>query len=275
MAAQATRRRRTQPQRTQPFRQVTTRRAREEEERREAANQVLHNSTQSYGTRKSSPYVMRPPDNHDRNSIHAYVCEDLRRAQSVSLFTWTEAVFGLPSTKMHARARKIAELKWFEDEVIQDALVDFVRSTYEVERYNPFVHLTNRIMELARGALPGVSKNYPIDDFCFANSANNVIRPTSEHGALAAKRKPDTLGLMISDALQLYESGGSVGWPSLLTWGELKGRLGPPVITVLNERRIAHGLTPLTRSGVPQDWSKVFIFLLLFDDVLRLCRKEQ
>ncbi|KAF7798369.1 hypothetical protein EIP86_009590 [Pleurotus ostreatoroseus] len=257
MAAQATRRRRrTQPQRTLPVRQDTTRRTRKEEKRREEAKQALQNSTQSYGSRKSSPWVMRPPGNHDRNSIHAYVCEDLRRARSVSLYTWTEAVFGLPSTKMHARARKIAELKWFEDEVIQEALVDFVRSSYEVERYDPFVHLTNRIIELARGALPGVGKKYPIDDFCFANSANNVIRPTPEHGALAAKRKPDTLGLTVPDALQLYEPGGTVGWPSLLTWGELKGRLGKPVIAVFNERRIAHGLTALDSSGVPKDWSK-------------------
>ena len=128
----------------------------------------------------------------------------------------------------------------------------------EADRYDPFVHLANRILELARGNLPGVGQNYPVDNFCFAQNAFKTVRPTPEHGALAARRRPDILGLSLLDALKLHKEKGCVGWPNILMWGELK-LWSKALHESLNEERMSQGLTPLDSAGWPVDWPPVFL----------------
>ncbi|KAJ3552550.1 hypothetical protein NM688_g4094 [Phlebia brevispora] len=203
--------------------------------------------------RHPTPVRMQAPSDHDRESIHPYVREDLKCAKVVGFYTWTESVLGLPSTKIVARAREIAKLRWFEDRIIQDALVDYCRGTTEKARYDPFVHLVNRVIELARGKLSGVGV-YPVKDFCIANNSDRVVQTIPEHGGLGAKRRPDFLGLPLAKAAKLYTPKGSVHWSDILCWGELKQ------VTILTEpldkERQARGLSALDDSGFPVGRSK-------------------
>ncbi|KAF7798384.1 hypothetical protein EIP86_009605 [Pleurotus ostreatoroseus] len=212
------------------------------------------NFSREEADRECTPMIRAAPtQDHSRESVHPYVREDLRRAKVAPFFAWTGAALRLPKSKIQARARKIAQLRWFHDEIIQTALVNYVSARTEADRYDPFVHLANRILELARGNLPGVGQNYPVDNFCFAQNAFKTVRPTPEHGALAARRRPDIFGLSLLDALNLYKAKGCVGWPNILMWGELK-LWSKALIETLNEERIAHGLTPLDSAGCPVDW---------------------
>ncbi|KAJ3552552.1 hypothetical protein NM688_g4093 [Phlebia brevispora] len=203
--------------------------------------------------RHPTPVRMQAPSDHDRESIHPYVREDLKGAKAVGFFSWTEAVLGISSTKLLARAREIAKLRWFEDKIIQEALIDYCRGTTEKARYNPFVHLSNRVVELARGKLAGVSK-YPVNDFCIANNSDRVVQTIPEHGALGAKRRPDLLGLSQSTAVKLYSPRGSVHWFDILFWGELKQI--NVLVEPLSKERKARYMSSLDDSGFPTDRPK-------------------
>ncbi|KAJ3543285.1 hypothetical protein NM688_g5874 [Phlebia brevispora] len=205
--------------------------------------------------RYPTPIRMQAPSDHDRKSIHPYVREDLRHAKHVGFFVWTEAVLGLSQTKLLSRAREIGKLRWFEDSIIQNALIDYCRVTSEKRRYDPFIHLVNRIVELASGKLPGVDKVYPIKDFCIANNADRVVKPISEHGSMGAKRRPDFLGLSATNAVKLYTKGGSVEWKDILFFGELK--YVSCISEMLSKERQLRDMSHLDKEGFPPDVSRV------------------
>ncbi|KAJ3531015.1 hypothetical protein NM688_g7634 [Phlebia brevispora] len=228
----------------------------DESDKENDSGEEREDATRDDTGRHPTPVRMQAPSDHDRESIHPYVREDLKGAKAVGFFSWTEAVLGMSSTKLLARAREIAKLRWFEDKIIQDALIDYCRGTTEKARYNPFVHLSNRIAELARGKLTGVSK-YPVNDFCIANNSDRVVQTIPEHGALGAKRRPDLLGLSQSTAVKLYSPRGSVHWFDILFWGELKQI--NVLVEPLSKERKGRYMSSLDDSGFPSDRPKVIL----------------
>lgn len=162
-----------------------------------------------------------PPD-HRRSNIHPYVVDDIKDALSVPLYQWSAAVLKLPYPTLSKWATEIHKLRWFYDELIQDAFYQFCKARREKERCDPFVHLANRIIQLGRGRLSGVGPTYPIDSFCFANNVDRVIKPNPQHGSMASERRPDILGLCEDVAQNLYQPLGSVEWWNCLVVGELK-----------------------------------------------------
>lgn len=92
-----------------------------------------------------------------------------------------------------------------EDQGVQSSLCDYCQTAYaEGGRHIPFADLANRIVELGRGSLTGLTKTYPMDDFCFANSWYRPIATIEEHKPdLLAARKPDGLALRPEAAKKL------------------------------------------------------------------------
>ncbi|KAJ3558089.1 hypothetical protein NM688_g1117 [Phlebia brevispora] len=176
-----------------------------------------------------------------RELIHPYVEEDLKLANQVSLDKWLNAVLGFPSNRFKSWTTKIGEMKWFEDDVVQRCLREYCAAAKEVHRYSPFAELGNRILELARGKLPGVpkTKSYPVDDFCFLNSADRAIATIPEHGALGAVRRPDILNVR-SSVSRRFATGECVQWTDVLLWWELKKRFN--LTTILDKERVSRGL---------------------------------
>lgn len=197
---------------------------------------------------------------HTDDVCHPYLQEDLTSsATGISLNSWAEAKFGLSKGGLKKWAAEIAALDWFTDEVVQNALGRYCGAVNEGGRYQPFIELANRIIELCRGALTGVGDKYPVDDFCFANSSTNTIETIEEHEGLGARRKPDVLGLRraiarkletaISSAREKSKAGKPkpVRWVDILTIVEHK--FGHDILAKLNAERRSRGLCPLDKNG--------------------------
>ncbi|KAJ3556845.1 hypothetical protein NM688_g1796 [Phlebia brevispora] len=192
---------------------------------------------------------MDPPEElteHVVDSIHPYVEQDLRDAVSVPLEVWLAAVYKLPKARLDSWTSKIGELKWFEDEVIERCLVEYCSADAEDKRYAPFVTLANRILSLARGALPGVrkSKSYPIDDICYMHNADRPVDRIPEHRGLGAKRKLDIV-VTHGAAAEKLKKDKTIRWVDILQWWELK--LGSGLIDTLHAERVSRGMKPLDK----------------------------
>lgn len=196
------------------------------------------------------------------HTIYAFLQDDLSAAQGVSVNNWTESRFGLPEGGLTQWADEISALNWFDDEVIRGALGRYCAAREEHGRYGPFVELTDRIVELARGALTGVDSKYPVDDFCFVDNHNNTVDTIKERDGLGARRKPDGLAVRRAIAKRIgmakqikalraksEESNTHVvRWVDILAILEFK--LRQKLLAKLNEERRRRGLRELDESGI-------------------------
>ena len=189
---------------------------------------------------------------HTTGDIHPYVAADLLNYHAVvPLYAWIEAVCHVSRAQLIDRMARIKTLKWFEDEVIQAALVDFA-SNKEKGRYTPFAKIANRILELAPGNIPGITKKspYPIPDPHFIDNSTKPIKRIPEHGSVGAQRKPDVLCLRQSKADEISgDATARVEWTDILHWWEIKyNRL---LIDNLREERLSRGMSTLRPDGQP------------------------
>ncbi|KAJ3526337.1 hypothetical protein NM688_g8273 [Phlebia brevispora] len=194
---------------------------------------------------------MEPPDlatatvEASVDGVHPFVKQDLEDAQTVPLDQWISAVLKGPPDRLKSWASRIGELKWFEDEIIQSNLKLYCTAVNEKARYLPFVTLANRIIELARGTIPGIrkTKSYPIDTIQFLqNSTHDVLR-IPEHRGLGAKRKLDVLVTHGAAARNLQKTK-KISWVDILQWWELK-KAGAKLLEELSDERVSRGMTKL------------------------------
>ncbi|KAJ3529931.1 hypothetical protein NM688_g7784 [Phlebia brevispora] len=162
-------------------------------------------------------------DSHTKSSVNPYIEYDLRSAKAISVNLWAIGVFGLPPGRLEKWEGRIRDEQWFGDKIIAQCLSDYCAAPGEAKRYQPFVDLANRIVELARGKLPGLNDRYPVDDFTLAGNHENVVQSIREHQGLVAARKPDILGLLSSTA-KAVRCGRAVQWTDIVLVFELKFR---------------------------------------------------
>ncbi|THG95310.1 hypothetical protein EW026_g6325 [Hermanssonia centrifuga] len=164
--------------------------------------------------------VMR---DHKTDSIHPFIQQDLDNSlQEVPLNTWIEAVLGVSPSRLDEWATRIKKLDWFRDRVIGRALTDYARPLQEKHIYKPFARIANRILELAKGALPGVGGSYPIDDIEVVVNDPISIERIPEHGELGAFRKPDLLFVRGSHKNVSRGKTPRVRWVDILAFLEFK-----------------------------------------------------
>lgn len=188
-------------------------------------------------------------DEHTKEALHPFLLSDLKEGLIVSLYDWIEMYYGRTRIEIDAWATLISELKWFEDPIIQQALINFCTTKAETKRYKPFVAISNRILELAPGVLPGVPAKgcYPVDDICFATTASNDVLPIPEHGLLAARRRPD-IGAMRRAQVPNFKAGERMGWTHFLSYTEVKAQ--KDLRRPLDVMRASRGLSST------DDWEK-------------------
>ncbi|THG92490.1 hypothetical protein EW026_g8426 [Hermanssonia centrifuga] len=119
-----------------------------------------------------------PLSSHNVDTVHPYVKKDVAASKEIPLYAWTEGALKLTKQDIFQWTTLIDELNWFED---------------PVGRYAPFAAVANRVLELAKGTLPGVPHSYPVDDIRFVQNDPTYMRRIPEHGLLGALRKPDLL----------------------------------------------------------------------------------
>ena len=159
--------------------------------------------------------------NPDRtlDSVRAYVIQDLADAAPTTIEDWLDLYLGVaPSTYRRWRA-EIAEAHWFEDKSIRDALDEYSACTGEEDRYDPFITLLSRIIEMGRELIyPAEGTGFPINDLQLVDHSSKYIHRTVEHGNMAAERKPDVILKRKSSQMER----GRAKWTDILTWFELK-----------------------------------------------------
>lgn len=192
---------------------------------------------------------------HNRASIHVYICEDLRYAQGVRLIVWVEGVFGLPPVRLHEWMSIIKNKKWYLDETILSNLTAYVQCTKEAARYEPFAALIKRIMEMAHEDLPGVPATYPIDDITIARNDPVCVQTIDAHGQMGAKRKPDLTwfrarhGHLLKKAEKRPASG--LRWIDIVSNVEIKGVL--LLFSMLVLFMATRGWTEVTKEDEEED----------------------
>ncbi len=182
-----------------------------------------------------------------QESIHPYIEQDLGDADIVDVYPWVEAAFGVPKHRIDEWTSKIGELRWFDDETVQQSLDEFCKAETEPKRYKPFCRLANRIILLARGNLPGVpaTNSYPVDSVTFV-ATSRAVANIQEHGELGANRVLDAT-LTHGKASGSILRGGQIAWVDVLHTVELK-RTNLPLATILadeKKKRKAAGRQPV------------------------------
>lgn len=175
---------------------------------------------------------------HTRDSIHPYIEQDLRDAESVDIYPWVEAAFGVPRQHIDKWTSKIGELKWFDDEIIQQSLDTFCQVPDEPKRYKPFCKLANRIIALARGKLPYIpaANSYPVDSITFGATSGRAVAKIPEHGELGATRLLDVT-VTHGQAYRDYLSGKGIAWSDVLHSVQLKRNADVPLAKILAKEK--------------------------------------
>ena len=180
---------------------------------------------------------------HSKEEIHPFVLQDLKHSKHTPIDTFTKNVFGLHTRTRVQWCKEIAEQRWFEDPVIEQALADYCAAKSEKERYEPFVRFLNRVLELAPGNLSGIPKEnpYPLGDVCFADHHNKFVAKIEEHYPLGATRSPDIV-CVLREVAERIKDGGKAEWSDIATWFELKHL---DILTgILAAERERRGLSP-------------------------------
>lgn len=167
---------------------------------------------------------------HDTASIAVYLEQDLKNTQTVDFDIFNDAVFGLRPSAMKDWSLLIREQNWLEDPTIYQGLSNFCSTHDERSRYEPLAEVVNRIIELARGSLPGIPNIYPIDDICLRRNDPIFIQTIPEHGPLGAKRKPDLVMIrgvrahLLERDAETEESAPGIRWSHNIASWELKAK---------------------------------------------------
>ncbi len=180
-------------------------------------------SNSTIGSTPFSPRMLveGPSYTRTRDAVDPYIRQDLRDAKAVSVRTWCKVVFGFPEERLDNWIRKIEKKDWFNDAIISQALSDFCGAIVEDERCHAFISFADRVVKLARGALPGLDDKYPIDDLVFADHHAKEVAVIEEHGLRGAKRKPDIVGVRRKHA-EVLAKGGTIRWIDILLLFEFK-----------------------------------------------------
>ncbi|THG98028.1 hypothetical protein EW026_g4103 [Hermanssonia centrifuga] len=158
---------------------------------------------------------------HTNNTVHPYIKRDVKHAEQVSFDVWIAAVLKLDNSKLKSWIQHIKQHRWHEDSVVQDSLARFATAEKETARYEPLADLSNRILDMAKGHLPGV-KSYPIDDIKMIRNDPSALNCIPEHGSLGAVRKPDLL-LVRGEKLETSDSKVvKFDWTDVLKFSEVK-----------------------------------------------------
>ncbi|THH01962.1 hypothetical protein EW026_g802, partial [Hermanssonia centrifuga] len=158
---------------------------------------------------------------HTNDTVHPYIRRDVKHAEQVPFDVWIAAVLKLNNPKLKSWVQYIKQHRWHEDSVIQNSLARFATAEKETARYEPLADLSNRILDMAKGHLPGV-KSYPIDDITMTRNDPSPLNRIPEHGPLGAVRKPD---LLLVRGEKLETSGSKVvkfDWTDVLKFSEVK-----------------------------------------------------
>ncbi|KAJ3543491.1 hypothetical protein NM688_g5848 [Phlebia brevispora] len=186
-----------------------------------------------------------------RSTVHPYTEEDLRNATAIPLESWINGVFGMTAERMNDWTQTIREQNWFADEVVQESLRQYAIAWEEYGeesgRYASFVDLVNRIVVLGRGNLPGLKKQYPLDDFVFADNHGKTLESNREQEGLGVRHGPRVLGLRRKKAKQLTDSDGTVKWTDVMLCLELKYQLN--LSNLFNAEKKKRGIEP---NGAPK-----------------------
>ena len=185
---------------------------------------------------------------HTLDSIRGYVIQDLAEAMPSTVEDWVELHLGLQASTLERWSSMIARQRWFEDPDILPALEAFCLAKSESERYDPFIKVVTRILQMAQGKfdLHGSRNTFPIKDIGLFNGSDRPIQTIPEHGILGAERKPDIL-LMRQSAMPAEESDVRVRWVDVLSWFELK--YNGSLRVEYNRARTARGLPPLAKKS--------------------------
>ncbi len=208
---------------------------------------------------RASCEVMR---DHKTDSVHPFVQQDLEDTlREVSVDTWIEAVLGVPPGRLNEWATLIKKLGWFRDRLIERALTDYARPAQESGIYKPFARIANQILELAKGALPGVGASYPIADIEVVVNDPISIERIPEHGELGAFRKPDLLFVRGSQKDLSGGNGARVRWVDILAFMEFKLDHKEQLLQTLNTCRDDRGLPTIKSKDVEPSKPKVRLSL--------------
>ena len=163
---------------------------------------------------------------HSKDDIHPFVKQDLKDSKFATINKFYRNIFGLSVETRLLWASVIAEQRWYEDPVIEQALADYCAAKVEKDRYEPFVRFLNRVLELAPGNLPGVPQEnpYPLGDVCFVDHHRRYVSKIEEHYPLGANRSPDIVCVLREVAQRINKGGpdGKAEWSDILHWWELK-----------------------------------------------------
>ncbi|PSR97091.1 hypothetical protein PHLCEN_2v4372 [Hermanssonia centrifuga] len=158
---------------------------------------------------------------HTNDTVHPYIRRDVQHAEQVSFDVWIAAVLKLDNSKLKSWIQYIKQHRWHEDSDIQNSLARFATAEKETARYEPLADLSNRILDMARGHLPGV-KSYPIQDIKMTRNDPSALNCIPEHGSLGAVRKPDLL-LVRGEKLETSDSRVvKFDWTDVLKFSEVK-----------------------------------------------------
>ncbi|PSR82194.1 hypothetical protein PHLCEN_2v6117 [Hermanssonia centrifuga] len=170
--------------------------------------------------------------------MRSFAKHDLQDSlRDVPLETWIEAVLGVSPRLLNQWITCIRKLNWFRDRIIGCALTDYARPTVteESDIYKPFARITNRILELAKGTLPGVGDIYPIEDIKVVVNGPTSVERILVHGALGVSRQPDLL--FVRGAQKDLSSDIGSRWVDVLAFLEFKLENKDLLIQTLNSCR--------------------------------------
>ncbi len=201
----------------------------------------------------------------DSSHILGQLERDLRdNLQEVTLETWIEAVLGLSPRRLNQWTTRIKNLDWFQDRVIRRALTDYARPTVteKSDIYKPFARITNRILELAKGTLPGVGDIYPIEDVKVVVNGSTQVECIPEHGRLGVSRQPDLLFVRGAQNNLSSDIESPARWVDVLAFLEFRLINKGLLIQTLNNCRKGRGLPIInTESRKSRNRSKVWLLV--------------
>lgn len=165
-----------------------------------------------------------PLTQHTDDDINPFVRQDLENATAVDVDVFLDNLI-CPRAQRRQWMAEIGQLRWYADRVMQQALSDYCAAKNEKQRYNPFVKMMNRALELAPGNLSGVPKDrpYPLGDLSFANHSHRQVKKIPEHGIYAGRRLPDIVLVSheVADKIETTKDG-RAEWTDILFWCEAK-----------------------------------------------------
>lgn len=199
---------------------------------------------------------------HVKVTLNALLEGDIVGSKSLVTFhQWIECVCGISRATLEGWETAIRQQKWFEDDVIQEGLIDYCRALDESERYDPFTKILNRIVELGRHHIPGIpaKKSYPVNDLCFVRHDKNNVQTVPEHGIYGAMRRPDIICVRrpVAESLSSATSSHRAQWTDIMHWCELK--YNDRLISDLSKKRKDLNMAPLRSNGLPISLRRVSI----------------